>query len=288
MRSLERALQACPEDAVRLRVVAIDNASGDGTAQRLASAAPWVEVVPLDVNLGFAAGCNTALRRLGSEGYVMLLNPDVEVDPSFLEELRSLSWPRDLGAIGPLTIGREGAVERSARDFPRWSTDLLWTSVPAKLLRGGSRLQGDGPPDRSRGAQDVDWIQGSCMVMTRTSLTRVGSLDPKYFMYWEDIDWCRRARATGLRIQYQPRLVVRHQQGTSSRARPFRTIIAFHRSAFQYWHQESRSLAASTVVGLALTGRCVLKLAVQAGLLTLRRTASQGLKPKGRPSKTSF
>ena len=274
VRSLERALDACPADAVRLHVVAVDNASGDGTAERLATAAPWVDVVALDTNRGFAAGCNTALERLEDENVVMLLNPDVEVAPNFLAELQALSWPDDLGAIGPVLIGRDDTVEQSARGFPRWTSDLMWTPLPPRLILGKSGVQRELRAEPSRGPQDVDWIAGACMVIPRTTFDRVGSLDPKYFMYWEDADWCRRARAAGLRIQYQPRLVVRHQQGTSSRARPIRTVVAFHRSAFLYWQDESRSLRASMLVGLALATRCVMKLTVQTGRAAFRSVAA--------------
>jgi hypothetical protein len=113
------------------------------------------------------------------------------------------------------------------------------------------------------------------MIVPSERFESVGPLDAGYFMYWEDADWCRRARAKGFSVLYDATLVVTHRQGSSSRYRSAATIIAFHRSALRYWRKHvARSPVSSAAAAAALGARCLLKLFA----LVVRR----GLTRKGR------
>jgi GT2 family glycosyltransferase len=252
-----------------LRVVVLDNCSGDGTAARASAHAPWASVVEASRNDGFAAGANAALARLPEADVVVLLNPDVRVREDFLATLAELRWPPDLAARGPQVLGADGSVEQSARGFPGARTAMLGrSSWLARRRPESALLRRELRADPSAGAHDVDWVSGACLIVPAEMLRRVGPLDEGYFMYWEDADWCRRAHTLGLRIRYEPSLVVAHAQGASSRERPLATTIAFHRSALRYWRlHAARSRASVALAGAALTARCALKLLV----LGLRR-----------------
>jgi GT2 family glycosyltransferase len=263
--------------AVALQAVVVDNASGDGTCERVRRAAPWAEVLELPRNRGFAAGSNAAIARLDGADVVVLLNPDVDVRDDFLERLAALDWPRRLAARGPAVFDERGGIEQSARGFPRVRTGVLGrTSLLARLRPGSRMLRPELRADAGGGARPVDWVSGACLIAPATRLAEVGPLDEGYFMYWEDADWCFRARELGLEVQYEPSLVVTHRQGTSSRERPFATTVAFHRSALRYWRLHvARSRVSVAAAGVALGLRCLMRLAGLALRRAVRRMTAR-------------
>jgi GT2 family glycosyltransferase len=219
-------------------------------------------VVELSRNRGFAAGCNVGISRLEGSEVVVLLNPDVEVRADFLVRLSRIEWLPQIAARGPAVFDPHGHVEQSARGFPRARTALLGRSSLLARLRPGSRLlRRELVADPSSGAQLVDWISGACLIAPPERFRAVGALDEGFFMYWEDADWCRRARDLGYRVLYDPALVVVHRQGSSSEERRLASTIAFHRSAYRYWRLHVARSPVSRLAGAAaLTVRCVLKL----------------------------
>jgi GT2 family glycosyltransferase len=268
--------------AIALETVVVDNGSGDGTAERARRHAPWADVVELPRNAGFAAGCNAGIARLARAEVIVILNPDVEVRPDFLQRLVRLDWPPELAARGPAVFDERGALEQSARGFPRARTGVLGrTSLLARVLPGNRLLAAELRAAAEGGPRRVDWVSGACMIVPADRLRQVGLLDEGYFMYWEDADWCRRAYECGLEVMYEPSLVVTHHQGTSSRERPFATIVAFHRSALRYWRLHvARSRLSVAAAAAALAVRCAAKLAglgLRAGLgrLGARRRQSR-------------
>ncbi len=273
--ALSESLSHVRSGAVELTVIAVDNASGDGTAAALRKVAPWVEVLDMPRNAGFAAGCNAGIRHAGNVDLIALINPDVRVHESFLASLATFDWPAEVAARGPLVLTPDGSIEQSARGFPRLATAIFGrTSLLARLLPGIAVVRHGLRARPAAGPLDVDWVSGACIVMPRDRFERVGPLDEGYFMYWEDADWCRRAHEAGLRIVYDPRIVVTHHQGSSSRSRPIATTVAFHRSALRYWRiHAARSSVSVVAAAVLLTVRCSLKL-IAAGVATLARRGS--------------
>ena len=101
------------------------------------------------------------------------------------------------------------------------------------------------------------------MIMPVAALAKVGSLDEGYFMYWEDADWCKRAREDALRIVFEPALEAIHYQGTSSASRPIATTVAFHKSAYRYYRKHvARRTSTRACAAAALGLRCAIKLLV--------------------------
>jgi N-acetylglucosaminyl-diphospho-decaprenol L-rhamnosyltransferase len=249
-----------------LLAVVVDNASGDGTVDRVRERAPWAELVALRANRGFAAGCNVGIGRAASAEVIVLLNPDVEVATDFLARLAVLEWPADVAARGPAVLDAHGQVEQSARGFPRARTALLGrTSLLARTRPASPLLREELLADPGAGPRPVDWVSGACLIAPAQRFGTVGLLDEGYFMYWEDADWCRRAHAMGYSILYEPQLTVTHHQGSSSRQRSVATTIAFHRSALRYWRKHvARSPGSTALAGAALSVRCAARLAAVA------------------------
>ncbi|HLB21383.1 MAG TPA: glycosyltransferase, partial [Solirubrobacteraceae bacterium] len=129
--SVTRALQALRRARDRLDaeseldVVVVDNASEDGTVERVRQHAPWARLIESPRNLGFAAACNLGVARLAKADLIVLLNPDVEVRVDFLARLAALDWPPHVAARGPAVLGDDEQLEQSARGFPRARTGVL-------------------------------------------------------------------------------------------------------------------------------------------------------------------
>ena len=257
-RGIERAREA-PGVVADVDVIAVDNGSADAGSGALPDRS---RVVRPARNIGFAAGCNLGIGHAPGADLVVLLNPDVELGEDFLRRLLELEWPDDLAARGPAVMTPDGQVEQSARAFPSARTGLLGrTSLLARVRPASALVTQQLRADPSVGTQDVDWVSGACLVVPADRFDRVGPLDEGYFMYWEDADWCRRARDRGYRVEYEPSLVVTHRQGASARSRPLFTTVVFHRSALRYWRRHvSGSAAATGLAAVALAGRCAVKL----------------------------
>ena len=82
---------------------------------------------------------------------------------------------------------------------------------------------------------ELDWVSGACMLVRREAFDRVGGFDPRFFLYWEDADLCRRMRSNGYRVRYHPSARVAHTVGQSSRTARRLAIRAFHQSAYLYY-----------------------------------------------------
>jgi N-acetylglucosaminyl-diphospho-decaprenol L-rhamnosyltransferase len=260
-RALQRAWSELPrEQQGRLRVLAVDNDSPDKTVTYLRRSAPWVEVISLAINRGFAAGCNVGLRATVGSKLFMLLNPDVIVTPHFFCILAQQQWPSDLAALGPSIRTSAGDIEQSAREFPRMSTGLWGRTTLLTRLFPQIAARRELRADPELGRNDVDWVSGACVVISAHALERVGMLDEGYFMYWEDADWCKRARDDGFCIVFEPALEAIHYQGTSSASRPIATTFAFHRSAYRYYRTHvARSSGARACAAGLLAVRCAVK-----------------------------
>jgi len=250
----------------RLVVVAVDNASPDDTPEILQGRAPFVTVLAQPVNRGFAAGCNIGLRTAEPGEIIIVMNPDVLVSEGFFQTLAALDWAPELAARGPQVLGRDGTVEQSARTFPTLATGLFGrTSLLARALPTSAPVRRQLRARPEAGAADVDWISGACMIAPHDRWAEVGHFDERYYMYWEDADWCRRAHEKSRLVRYEPSLVVHHRQGSSSSYRPLATIVAFHRSAWIYHRTHSGGgLARDVVAATALALRASLKLGVAA------------------------
>ncbi len=203
-----------------VEVVVVDNASPDGSADRIEGHiarlgwGDWARVLRSPVNGGFAAGNNLGIRAVTADAYV-LLNSDTLVRPGAIAGLRqALAEHPEAGMIGPSFEGTAGAPEQSCFRFPRPLGEFVRVanSRPiTKLLR-----RYEVPMPFSETPMEPDWIGFACVVIRRAVLDQVGLLDDGYFMYFEDIDYCRRVRAAGWSILYWPKPRIVHFMGGSS------------------------------------------------------------------------
>ena len=211
--------------AAGARVVVTDNLSGDDSIAQIQQAidandwSAWASLQPLDRNGGFAYGNNAAIRpALQSEHppeYILLLNPDTIVRPGALTALSDfLDCHPDVGIVGSRLEHPDGVPQRSAFRFP----SVLGEFEAGMRLGFVSRcLAGKvvAPPVPERACQ-TDWVAGASMMIRREVFERIGLMDERYFMYYEEVDFCLRAYRAGWLCWYAPASRVVHLVGQSS------------------------------------------------------------------------
>jgi GT2 family glycosyltransferase len=207
------------------RVVMVENASGDGSTEKIGAAiraegwGDWAELLPVDRNLGFAGGNNAALRPIlagpNPPDYVLLLNPDTVVRPGALRPLIDfMERHPEVGITGSRLEYPDGEPQRSAFRFPTiWSEfeGGVRLGVVSKLLH----RQVVAPPVRDD-PHPTDWMAGASMLVRRAVFDDIGLMDDDYFLYFEETDFCLRARRAGWKCWYVPASHVVHLVGQSS------------------------------------------------------------------------
>lgn len=194
----------------------VDNAPGDGTGDMVRQRFPWVQVIDTPRNIGFGAGNNLAIKKALGQ-YVMLLNPDITVFAGELEKLvKFMDEHPDVAFCGPALNNPDGTRQDSCYRFPHWTIPFYRRTVLGKLPRGrravARYLMRDVMPVQK--PIETDALMGSAIMMKKTVLDEIGLFDEKYFMYFEELDICRRAWEKRWRVVYFPhsRLVHYHRR----------------------------------------------------------------------------
>lgn len=214
LRSLEGEIE--PD----VRVVVVDNASGDGSAERIEREvegrgwSAWATVLRSPVNGGFAAGNNLGMSAVAAAAYV-LLNSDTLVRPGAMRGLREAMRLRpDAGVIGPAIFTAAGERDYSVYRVPHPLSELIRAANTGPVTRIMRRFDPILPPTDQ--PTEAEWLGFACVLVRREVVETVGPLDEGYFMYFEDTDYCRRARARGWTVLYWPKAEVVHLLGGSS------------------------------------------------------------------------
>lgn len=228
--ALEKARNDAP---FPIEVIVVDNASADGTADRIARDAPWVKLVRNDANLGFAEGCNQGLAAATGE-FLLLLNPDCFANAKALAAMvRYLESHPRVGATGCLLMHDDGLPQRSAHDEPSPWSFLFSNSLLSPLLEIPGKLRHRVLPP-SKQPRRCAWLMGSALMVRREVFKKVGGLEASYFMYCEDTDWCRRIREAGWQIVHLPGGAMTHSHKGSARRAPEFTFRRLYRSLLHY------------------------------------------------------
>lgn len=197
-------------------LVIVDNNSHDDTLGVVAAACPEAIVIRNDANVGFAAAVNQALDRRSGR-HVALLNPDVQAIEGDIGRVLELLEDSSVAAVGTMLVDEQGAIQRQARTIPTPAVILaedlaLDSRVPGLQLSAEHRMM----DWDMRSERDVGQACGALLFLGGDAMTRVGLLDERYFMYFEETDWLRRARDEGMRVVYTPSVRAVHEGGDST------------------------------------------------------------------------
>ncbi|HHY54672.1 MAG TPA: glycosyltransferase family 2 protein [Chloroflexi bacterium] len=226
----------------------VDNGSTDDSVAMLRRDFPHVHLIESKVNLGFAGANNLAMQHSAGR-YLLLLNTDAIVRPGAIRALLEVAEtsPR-AGIVGAHLLNPDGTFQASHTRFPTlWQEFLILSTL-------GRRLYGDWYPshaaEEAKGPQRVDYVEGACLLVRRAALEQVGGLDEGYFMYTEEVDWCRRMAAHGWEVWYAPAARVVHIGGASSVNRKTSREADLYRSRVRYFRTYHGGLQASLLKGM--------------------------------------
>ncbi|RKY21775.1 MAG: hypothetical protein DRQ55_03260 [Planctomycetota bacterium] len=246
LRSLVPALSQLWQRGLRSELIIVDNASTDGSADLARRLVPWATRIVSDTNLGYGEAINRALAR-ASGRWVAFGNADLFVPAGGLARLPALlaAQPDDVALVGPALHGSDGRRTRSAGRFPslgRLLTGLLRACHRRKYLSMREHLPGA-----------VDWVTGACLFARAEHLATVSGFDPRFFLYYEDVDLARRLADRQLRCVYDPRVAlvhVRPHHGRPAQPRIEELVRQSRRTYFEHHRPAWERLVLSRLLGL--------------------------------------
>jgi GT2 family glycosyltransferase len=233
----------CSCNGSRPNVVVTDNGSKD-PIEFIRKTYSDVTIVRNRENIGYSRAINAVLATTDAP-YIVLLNPDtIVLTNHFLESITAfMDLHPEVGILGPGVLDPDGGIQGSARSFPKFHSlffgrrSLLTRIFPQSRLASANILTKDAANTKPI---EVDWVSGACMVIRRWALQQVGMMDDRFFMYWEDVDWCKRMWNRGWKVIYWPGVKIMHHVGGSSESRVVRSVVEFHRSALLYFNKHIR------------------------------------------------
>ena len=201
---------------LNLQIFVIDNASRDDSVAKLRLESPDAQLIVNPTNVGFGRANNQALP-FATGRYVLLLNTDAFVAPDTLSKtVAYMDAHADCGILGVRLVGRDGALQPSCRYFPTpWNVFLHRTGL-ARLFPG-QRLVDDMSWDHNS-TRECDWVPGCYYLVRREAIEQVGLFDPRYFLYYEEVDHCRVAKQAGWKVVYFADTSVVHLGGESAKS----------------------------------------------------------------------
>jgi GT2 family glycosyltransferase len=204
-------------------ILVVDNDSTDGSVELLRSRFPSIQVVCNARNLGYAGGANAGLRRARGDLFI-LVNPDVEVHPGWLGALKEALQEERVGVAGCKLYYPDGRTIQHAGgiiNFPLAAADHY-----------GYRQRDEGQWDRGRA---VDYVTGAALALRRDVLDRVGFFDEGFCpAYYEEVDFCFRARDAGYQVRYVPTAVATHHEHAALGEESYSYIRYFHRNRLRF------------------------------------------------------
>ena len=177
-----------------------------------------------DKNGGFAYAMNQGLKNATGD-ILVIMNPDVRIQKGLLEMLSYFQSQKKIGIIAPKIVNKCNVLQDSFREF---------ITPQNFLLRHLKRLFSKAEIGTDEKPKDVDWVIGAFMMTSRSAYEKVGGMDDKYFMYCEDMDWCKRMHLQGYSVIYYPQTVIEYE-GTRSARHSWKYAWIFLKSLFRYW-----------------------------------------------------
>lgn len=196
-------------------IIVVDNASSDGSMKSLREAYGGnvaIKLMAASANLGFAKANNLAYQNSSGE-FVLMLNPDTRVKKGALQALVSfLEQNPKAGIVGPKIVNPDGTVQASVRQFPTLGSALLVFSGLHRIFRPRQYLMDDFDYDKPSA---VDQVMGAALLTRRRVINDSGFLDENFWLWYEEVDLCKRAKNAGYEIRFFPDAVVVHHRGQS-------------------------------------------------------------------------
>jgi GT2 family glycosyltransferase len=241
------------KSGVTAEIFVVDNASSDGSPDMVAECFPDALLIRNEVNAGFAAANNIAIRRARGR-HVLLLNSDTLVhNRVIVNSVAYLDENPDVGAMGCRVLNTDGTVQLTCSAWPSLANLILLTSglwkLPFLRFLHGYRFD-SWKRDTQR---DVDVISGCYMLVRSEVIRRVGRLDESFFFFGEETDWCRRIANDGWKLRFAPVGEITHLGGGSSGNLNHRRDLMLSEATVRLHYKHSGFLAASLAFSILFT-----------------------------------
>jgi len=236
---LEKCLNSilANSDGLKLQILVVDNDSRDGTPEMVMVEYPQVTMISLARNIGFARANNLAMKQAKAR-YYLLLNPDTEIVPGFFRQaIDYLDGHPEVSIVGPKIINPDGSTQLSISRFPDLLSQVMVLLKLRNVLVGNKFLSHYLFKDFDYSQeQSVEQIMGAAILVRPEVFEKIGTFDEHFFVWFEEVDFCKRAKKKFLDIRYVSHLSVIHYGGESfSQRNMLRRQWIFDKSLFYYF-----------------------------------------------------
>ncbi len=206
---IKSVLKNLPENS---EIIVLDNASNDETVDILKKFGKKIKLIISNKNLGFGMGSNLASKKASGE-YLFLLNPDTEIiKPIFDELINFYEKTPDAGIVAPKLVMQDEKIQPSVKKLP-----TVWGAFKEYIL-GEKYAYGEYAPENSEPVE-VEMAYGAAWLVKKDLFNKLNGFDEKFFLYYEDADFCKRIRKWGKKVYYYPKVSIKHLVGgTKSKA----------------------------------------------------------------------
>ena len=245
------------QQGIDFEITVVDNASSDDSVEMLTTKYfGELTLIANSANIGFGKAHNQALRQSDSR-YFMIINPDSKfTNPNTLSKIiEYMDSNAEIGMLGPKILNTDGSLQYSARRFPSMIAGMFRNTWLDKLFPSNKFVKSYLMSDWSHEEiSNVDWLSGAALVVRKEMVNKIGMLDERFFMYCEDIDWCKRAHDAGWKVVYYPSVSVLHRIGAASDKDPYNAIRRHHKSMLQYFLKYNANKPAVLLTPLVMLG----------------------------------
>ena len=225
------------KDNLNIEIFVIDNDSRDGSPEMIMADYPSINMIALSSNQGFAKANNLGIKQAKGK-YILLLNPDTEIIKGFFKKvIKYLDKHTDIGILGPKILNTDGSIQQSVRRFPTFFSQVLVLLKLKNILYNNKFLAHYLHLNFNyHKTQKVDQVMGAAMMIRKSVLDKVGLLDEKFFIWFEEVDYCKRVNDLGSIIKYFSEASIIHHGGSSfNKQLAIKNQIIFNRSLLRYF-----------------------------------------------------
>jgi GT2 family glycosyltransferase len=240
---IRKCLGSLGRDASGLiaEIIVVDNCSADGSTDMIEQEFPHATLIKNPTNLGYARAVNQGIRR--SQGrYFLILNPDIQTTGDAVKNLWSfMEATPDAGIAGAKLLNPDGSLQMSCRTFYTVPTVLLRRTFLGKIFPNAGPVRRHLMSDWDHNSdRQVDWVIGACMIVRREAFRAVGGMDERFFLYFEDVDWCFRMKKHGWKVYYVHSAVMEHHhRRQSARLLPDSKLLSHLFSTLRFYDKWS-------------------------------------------------
>ncbi len=241
----------------KVQIVVVDNASSDDSVKVIKENFPQVKLIQSKKNLGFAGGHNLVLKNL-KDDFCLILNPDTKIDENVIDPMiKFMRENLQCGIASCKVLNFNGSLQPNGGDLPNFISIFSWLfnldilNLPTLHRNEESYYQKP---------HSVGWVSGNFMLIKREVISKIGSLNDEYFMYFEDIDYCFKATKADFKIMINPEVSIKHLSGGSLDQPKLRQWTGEFRGLIHFYQKQNFLLGwgVKLLVYLAATLRMVL------------------------------